>query len=147
MALRRYGVPSNIVNLISSKYASQLFTVKAAGKNSETLEAKSGIRQSCPLSSYLFLILHSMVLHDVDKQLLEHGGLMPWVLSQQTPFYNLAYADDRGKSHAQPREPNSYSQWWRRWPHTVISSFTGRSPCCSNHRPRRTTYTTCTETR
>ena len=68
--------------------------VKAAGQTSEILEAKSGIRQGCPPSTYLFLILHSVVLHDVDKRLLEHGGLMPWVFSQQTPFYDLAYADD-----------------------------------------------------
>ena len=31
-----------------------------------------------------------MILFDVDKQLL----LLPWVFSQQTPFYDLAYADD-----------------------------------------------------
>ena len=33
-------------------------------------------------------------MFDVDKQLLEDGGLLPWVFSQQPPFYDLAYADD-----------------------------------------------------
>ena len=77
IALCWYGVPCNIVNLISSIYTSQLFTVKAAGQTSAVLEAKSGIRQGCPLSPYLFLILHSMVLHDVDKRLLEPSANRP----------------------------------------------------------------------
>ena len=44
VALRRDGVPNNIVNLITSTYTSQLFTVKAASQTSEVLEAKSGIK-------------------------------------------------------------------------------------------------------
>ena len=43
VSLRRYGVPNNTVNLITSIYTSQHFTVKAAGQTRETLEAKSGI--------------------------------------------------------------------------------------------------------
>ena len=58
VALRRYEVLEGILNLI-----------------------KSGIRQGCPPSPYLFLIVHSMILYDVDKQLLENGGLLPWVFS------------------------------------------------------------------
>ena len=68
--------------------------MKSTGQTSEILEAKSGIRQGCPLSPYPFLIVHSLILYDVDKQLLENGGLLPWVFSQQTPFYDLAYVDD-----------------------------------------------------
>ena len=92
--MQRYGVPQEMVTLISSIYTSQLFQVKAAGNTSDVLCVKSGIRQGCPLSPYLFLMVHSMILHDVDSQLLENGGVMPWVFGQQTDFYDLAYADD-----------------------------------------------------
>ena len=92
--MQRYGVPQAMVTLISSIYTSQLFQVKAAGNTSVVLCAKSGIRQGCPLSPYLFLMVHSMILHDVDSQLLENGGMMPWVFGQQTNFYDLAYTDD-----------------------------------------------------
>ena len=94
VALKRYGVPEGVLNLVTNVYTSQLFQVKAAGQTSEILQAKSGIIQGCPFSPYLFLIVHRMILFDVDKQLLEDGGLLPWVSSQQTPFYDPAYADD-----------------------------------------------------
>ena len=90
--LQRYGVPEGILNFVTNVYTSQLFQVTATGQISEILEAKSGIRQGCQLFPYLFLTVPSMTLHDVDKQLFENGGLLPWVLNQQTPFYNLAYA-------------------------------------------------------
>ena len=34
-----------------------------------------------PLSPYPFLIVHSMIFYDVDHQLTEEGGMMPWVFS------------------------------------------------------------------
>ena len=83
-----------MVSSISHIYSSQLFQVKAAGHTSDILEAASGIRQGCPLSPYLFLIVHSMIFYDVDHQLAAEGGMMPWVFSQQRHFYDLAYADD-----------------------------------------------------
>ena len=64
VAMQRW-VPS----FISHIYSSQLFQVKAAGHTSDILEAASGIRQGCPLSPYLFLIVHSMIFYDVDHQL------------------------------------------------------------------------------
>ena len=86
-------MPEGVFNLGTNVYTSQLFQVKATGQTSDILEAKSGIRQCCLLSPYLCLVVHSMLLFDVDKQLLE-GGLLPWVFSRQTPFYDLVYADD-----------------------------------------------------
>ena len=89
------GSLEGILNLVTNVYTSQLLQVKSTGQTSKILEAKSGIRQGCPLSPCLFLIVHSMILHDVDKQLADSAGLLPWVFSQQkTPFYDLAYADD-----------------------------------------------------
>ena len=69
VAMQRMGVPQSMVSFISHIYSSQLFEVKAAGHTSDILEAASGIRQGCPLSPYLFLIVHSMIFYDVDHQL------------------------------------------------------------------------------
>ena len=94
VAMQRCGVPQAMIALIRSIYTSQLFQVKATSNTSEVLCAKSGIRRGCPLSPCLFLMVHSMILRDVGSQLLENGGMMPWVFGQQTNFYELAYADD-----------------------------------------------------
>ena len=93
-ALTRYGVPAHFTALIKNIYTSPQFTVAAAGKQSNTAEASAGIRQGCPLSPYLFLIVHGMVMHDVDQELTANGQFLPWLYSQNQSFYDLAYADD-----------------------------------------------------
>ena len=35
-----------------------------------------------------------MVMHDVDQELTANGQFLPWLYSQNQPFYDLAYADD-----------------------------------------------------
>ena len=93
-ALDRFGVPAYFTALIQNIYTSPQFTVAAAGKLSTSEEAQAGIRQGCPLSPYLFLIVHSMIMHDVDQELTANGEFLPWLYSQNQPFYDLAYADD-----------------------------------------------------
>ena len=35
-----------------------------------------------------------MIMHDVDAALTANGEFLPWLHSQNQPFYDLAYADD-----------------------------------------------------
>ena len=84
-ALTRYGVPP---------YSSPQFTVSAAGKQSSSAEASAGIRQGCPFSPYLFLIVNGMVMHGVEQELTANGEFSTLAVQPNQPFYDLAYADD-----------------------------------------------------
>ena len=35
-----------------------------------------------------------MIMADVDEALQQNGKMLPWLLSQNQEFYDLAYADD-----------------------------------------------------
>ena len=97
-ARERYGATesphTSLIKNIYTIYTSPHFTVAAAGKQSTNEEAQTGIRQGCTLSPYSFLIVHGMVMHDVDQELTANGEFLPWLYSQNQPFYNLAYAVD-----------------------------------------------------
>jgi hypothetical protein len=93
-ALRRYGVSEGFVELIANIYQEPRFTVTAAGHTSKPETAHTGIRQGCPLSPYLFLVVHSAIMHDVETQLQQQMGTLPWVHSANHPLFDLAYADD-----------------------------------------------------
>ena len=94
-ALRRFGVQEEFVQLIHSIYQQPQFQVRAMGHTSTTKVARSGIRQGCPLSPYLFLVVHSAIMHDVQERLTAGGTQqLPWIHSQRHPLFDLAYADD-----------------------------------------------------
>ena len=64
---------------------------------------------------------------------------MPWVFSQQAPFYDLAYADDT----APVADTAERAEQLFTVVDTATSSLIGRSPLCSNRPP----YTKCMQTR
>ena len=83
------------MRIIENIYTDPTFTVRAQGTHSNPKRASSGIRQGCPMSPYLFLIVHSAIMHDVQEQLTEGGTQqLPTLHSQQRPLFDLAYADD-----------------------------------------------------
>ena len=92
-ALRRFGVSENILQVISSLYDFPSFTVRGMHGMEAQGEVQSGIRQGCPLSPYLFIIVLSVIFHDVDQAMLTQG--VPgntW--SAGHSIFDLEYADD-----------------------------------------------------
>jgi hypothetical protein len=69
-SLHRFGINQEYINIIKSIYDHPAFTVRAMNNQSTEHVASSGIRQGCPLSPYLFLIVHSCIMHDVEQSLL-----------------------------------------------------------------------------
>ena len=94
--LRRIGIPDKVVRVIEAIYRSPKFSVKEMGKRSSERRQKSGIRQACPLSPYLFVIVMTVIMKDIDNQLSHEGSL---ILSNEQPIGieghdKLLYADD-----------------------------------------------------
>ena len=89
------GSPGKILKLIKNLYENPCFNVKD-GKNESTKRRQStGIRQGCPLSPYLFIILLTAIIRDIrtnlteeEKRILDNGKL------HKVEQDSLFYADD-----------------------------------------------------
>ncbi|VDO95948.1 unnamed protein product [Schistosoma curassoni] len=55
--LRHYGVPQKIVNIIQSSYVGLNWKIVHGGQLTKSFEVKTGARQGCLLSSFLFLLV------------------------------------------------------------------------------------------
>ena len=63
-ALRRFGLPEEVIEVIKNIYASRSFTVTDCGRTSATRRQSTGISQGCPLSPFLFGIVMTLLMHD-----------------------------------------------------------------------------------
>ena len=87
----RMNVDPKLVNLVKSIYKDTKFTVEIDGESSTLHTQHTGIRQGCPLSPYLFLIVMTTMFHDV------HKNLDNKLQTQRVPgaeFDEVTYADD-----------------------------------------------------
>ena len=91
-ALRRFGIPLDMLNMIEAIYKHRSFVLRDPVANSSERPQAAGIAQGCPLSPYLFVIVQSVMFFDVDNRMVGlHGDI-------QEPNYlacsDLLYADD-----------------------------------------------------
>ena len=81
-----------MTDLISGIYKEPQFNVKDGKQKSSTKYQQTGIRQGCPLSPYLFIIILSAIMEDIEHNLteeeehiLEQGQLCKATFNK--PFY------------------------------------------------------------
>ena len=92
-ALKRLGVHPHYLDIIRDLYDSPEFCTQGYSAEKEWGKVHTAIRQGCPLSPYLFIMLMTVLFHDVDQRLLSTGTPQnTWSVGK--PTYDLEYADD-----------------------------------------------------
>ena len=91
ITLQRMGVPEHLSELVKSLYSKPMFSVTLDGHTSNQYEQKTGIRQGCPLSPYLFLLVMTAMFHDIHA---EDAGSMCYHRPTSANYDEVVYADD-----------------------------------------------------
>ena len=78
--LRHYGIPEKITDLIKCIYQDMKCKVNHAGQLSESFEVKTGVRQGCLLSPFLFLLVIDLIMKTTTAG--KNNGIQ-WILTTQ----------------------------------------------------------------
>nr|KAG5701564.1 hypothetical protein BaRGS_024814 [Batillaria attramentaria] len=100
--LRHYGVPGKIISLIRCTYQDMSCRIAHAGQLSESFEVKTGVRQGCLLSPFLFLLVIDWIMKTTTAG--RKNGIQ-WTL--WTQLDDLDFADDLAllsHSHSQMQD-------------------------------------------
>ena len=103
--LRYYGIPNKLVSLIKNGYEGTGCRVIHSGQLTKHFEVKTGVRQGCLLSSFLFLLVIDWIKKICAKQRL--NGIQ-WTLNMK--LEDLDFADDLAllsHNHQQMQEKTS----------------------------------------
>ena len=66
-ALELMSVNKKIINVIKSLYRATQFKVEIEGDSSDWMRQETGIRQGCPLSPYLFIVVMAAMFEDIKE--------------------------------------------------------------------------------
>ena len=66
--LERSGIQGPYLNMIKTIYSKPVANIKGNGEKLEAIPLKSGIRQGCPLSPYLFNIVLEVLARSIRQQ-------------------------------------------------------------------------------
>ena len=68
LALQGFGLSDHVIAVICNCYSDPRFYVRDNCGTSEIKRQSSGIRQGCPLSPYLFLLVMTCIAYDVRRK-------------------------------------------------------------------------------
>ena len=92
-ALKRFGLSQRMLDTISSIYRNPVFYIQGFNQAECKGQVQAGIRQGCPLSPYLFIVVLTVILSDLDSDLSYFGTpTNTWSVSHSV--FDLEYADD-----------------------------------------------------
>ena len=95
--MRHYGIPDKFVRLIKKMYEGMSCSVLLGGQRTDSFEVKTGVRQGCLLSPFLFLLAVDWIMRQTTSG--QRGGIQ-WTLFSQ--LEDLDFADDLALlSHSQ----------------------------------------------
>lgn len=89
--LDRMGVHGKLVNVIKTLYRKTEFKIEINGTHSKWEEQTTRIRQGCPLSPYLFLVVMTVIFNDIHYKI---DGQMAIQRVPGTNYDEVVYADD-----------------------------------------------------
>ena len=67
-AMYRMGIPDKLIQVTNALDKDPTFTVSMAEHTSNSKKQETGIRQGCPLSPYLFVIVMAVLMHDIHME-------------------------------------------------------------------------------
>ena len=90
-AMESLGINIKYRNIIKSLYKNTQFKVEIDGVESEWEQQATGIRQGCPLSPYLFILVMTVMFDEIHKEL---GATLIEKRIPGVTFDEILYADD-----------------------------------------------------
>ena len=90
-ALKRLNIPDDMIQMIRAMYWEPYFRVQQTDQASEWKEQRTGIRQGCPLSPFLFILTMHVVFQDIKQNLRDPYCQRTFC---RINFKELLYADD-----------------------------------------------------
>jgi retron-type reverse transcriptase len=98
--LERSGIQGPYLNMIKAIYSKPVANIKVNGKKLEAFSLKSGTRQSCPLSPYLF----NIVLEDLARTIRQQKEIKGIKIGKEEVKISL-FADDMIVYISDPKNP------------------------------------------
>ena len=69
--IKRLGIPDKVINMINEIHREPNYTIVDKDTATDPRIQRAGIRQGCPLSPYLFIMLMTVIMYDVEKGITE----------------------------------------------------------------------------
>ena len=121
--LRHYGIPPKIADLIRKSYAGMTSKVVHEGRLTKEFEVKTGVRQGCLLSPFLFLLAIDWIMKSATTG--KKNGIQ-WTMWKQLD--DLDFADDIALlSHSHQQMKEKIGDVWRISRQTGLNLHKGKT--------------------